>query len=179
MIALSLGLVTGIGYLVFEFNPCRGLPYPTVGGRSLAEHNHATLQIYVDNNRILVPYGVGEGDGPCPQPLHNHSDNPDVIHVESPTLPNYTLVQYFNVWAHTPGLGAPSPVIFNQTQLFSFRVGNGNELRVYVNGQRSLDLQNLIIEQHMTIVIVYGNSVTTTWTTYQGYSSAAWPYPNI
>ena len=179
MVVLALGLVTGIGYLVFEFNPCRGLPYATVSGSSLAGHNHAILQIYVNGPRVLVPYGVGEGDGPCPQPLHNHDDHPDAIHIESTMLTNYTLAEYFNVWAHTPDLGAPQPVVFNQTQILGFQVGNGNELRMYVNGQRSMDLQNLIILQHMTIVIAYGNSATTTWVDYQRLSAQAWPYQNI
>ncbi len=172
-------MIAGIGYLVFEFNPCRGLPYPTVSGLALAEHNHAILQIYVNDNRVLVPYGVGEGDGGCPQPLHNHADHPDVIHIESTTLTNYTLGEYFKVWAQTPGLGDPKPVVFNQTQILGYHVGSGNELRVYVNGQRSPDFQNLVIRQHMIIVIVYGNSATTSWITYQNISGQPWQYSNI
>ncbi len=176
---IAVGLVAGIGSLVYEFNPCRGFPYPSVRGSSLAEHNHAILQIYVNNNRILVPYGVGEGDGVCPQPLHNHADHPDVVHIESTTMTNYTLGQYFAIWAATPGLVSLEPVHFNQTQIFGFKVGNGNELRVYVNGQRSFDFQNLQILQHMIIVIAFGSSATTPWATYQGDSAAAWPYSNI
>ncbi len=174
-----MGLIAGIGYLVYQFNPCRGLPYPTVIGLSLAEHNHAILQIYVNDNKISVPYGVGEGDAGCPQPLHNHADHPDVIHIESPTLTSYTLGDYFKVWANTPGLGDPKPVVLNQTQILGFHVGSGYELRVYVNGQRSTDIQNLVLQQHMTVVIVYGNSAATSWLTYQSISGAPWPYTNI
>jgi hypothetical protein len=179
VIVLGVGLLAGFGSLIYLFNACRGLPYPTVGGTSLAEHNHAILEVYVKDNRVLVPYGVGEGDGGCPQPLHNHADHPEVIHIESPSLTNYTLGEYFNVWYLTPGLGDPKPVVFNQAQIFGYQVGSGNELRMFVNGQRSTDFQNLVIRQHMTIVIAYGNSTTTSWATYQNISGQPWPYSNI
>jgi hypothetical protein len=173
-----VGLVVTVGYLAVNFSPCRNLPYPPISG-TLVLHNHDILKIYVNDQEILVPYGVGEGDGACPQPLHNHADHPEVIHIEESTFQNVTLANYFNVWARTPNLVGPSPVVFNSTQILGYKAGNGYEVRMFVNGQQSTDYQTLVLSQHQTIVIAYGNTVTESWATYQGISGQPWPYSNI
>ncbi len=159
---------------------CAGFPFPPIGDQSLAEHYHALLLIYVNGAQLNVPPNVGEGDGgPCTQPLHVHVNEPDtnVIHIESPQLRSYTLGDFFKVWAATPSIGPPTPVVFNQNQIFGNSVGNGYELRMYVNGQRSNAYDSLVLQNHMTIMVVYGNSATE-WSHYQTLSGEPWPYPN-
>ncbi|MGA8855985.1 MAG: hypothetical protein WB643_02345, partial [Candidatus Bathyarchaeia archaeon] len=137
------------------------------------------LLIYINGQQLQLPPNIGEGDsGPCIQPLHVHTSSPDtgVIHIETPQERTYTIGDFFRVWAATPGIGGPTPAVFNQNQLFNYTVGNGYELRMYVNGEQSTVYDSLVLQGHMVIVIVYGASSTTNWTQYQGTSAEAWPY---
>ncbi len=179
IVVLAAALVGGVAYLIQVFNPCKNYPFAPVSGQSLVIHNHDILQIYVNGFRVTINNGIGGGDtGLCTQPVHNHGDHPDVIHIESPTFTNYTLGDYFKVWAGSHDVPGPSPVLLNRTQIFGNRVGNGNELRMYVNGQQSNAFDSLILTEHQVIVIVYGSSLTP-WSTYQNISSQSWPYSNI
>jgi len=161
-------------------NPaCANFPFAPINGQDLAEHYHAMLLIYVNGQKVSIPVNTGEGDsGPCTQPLHVHASDPniDVIHIESPQQRSYTLGDFFKVWAATPGIGGPSPVLFNQNQIFNYTTGSGFELRMYVNGQQSTDYDSLVIQSHMIIVIAYGNAATD-WAGYQNMSGQQWPYP--
>lgn len=189
LVVASILLVIVIGatgiYLPSIFqtsaNPaCASFPFPPTANQDLAEHYHAQLQINVNGQQVAIPNNVGEGDsGPCIQPLHVHATSPDtsVIHIESPQQRSYTLGDFFKVWAATPNIGGPTPVVFNQNQIFSYKVGNGYELRVYVNGQESSAYDSLVLQAHMIIVIAYGNSATN-WAQYQSLSAQPWPYTN-
>jgi hypothetical protein len=160
-------------------NPaCANFPFAPINGQDLAEHYHVMLLIYVKEEKVSIPVNTGEGDsGPCAQPLHVHASEPntDVIHVESPQERSYTLRDFFRVWAATSGVGGPSPVVFNQNQIFNYSAGNGFELRMYVNGQQSTAYNSLVIQSHMIIVIAYGNAATD-WARYQSVSGEQWPY---
>lgn len=179
VIVVGAGLIYLPGVIRPNANPaCAAFPFPSTQGQDLAEHYHAQLQIYVNGLRIPIPNNVGDGDsGPCTQPVHVHSGAPDtsVIHIESPVERTYTLGDFFKVWAATPNLGGPTPVVFNQNQLFNNTVGNGYQLRVYVNGQQSTSFDSLTLQEHMIIVVVYGNA-STNWSNYQNISAQAWPY---
>jgi len=180
VVVLAAALIGGIAYLLQAFNPCKNYPFPSVGGESLVIHNHDILEIFVNDHQVTINNGIGGGDsGLCIQPVHNHGDRPSVIHVESPTFRNYTLGDYFRVWAGSPNVPGPTPVVFNGTQIFSNRVGNGYELRMFVNGQQSNAYDTLLLGEHQTIVIVYGSSATTSWSTYQNISAQPWPFSNI
>jgi hypothetical protein len=169
------------GVFQAQANPaCASFPFQTTRNQDLAQHYHAQLQIFVNGQQVQLPANIGEGDsGPCTQPLHVHVTSPDtsVIHIESPNTRTYTLGDFFKVWAATPNIGGPTPVVFNQNQLFSYKVGNGNELRMFVNGQESSAYNSLQLQLHMVVVIVYGNS-STNWANYQNLSANQWPYPN-
>jgi hypothetical protein len=160
---------------------CASFPFPPIGNQDLAEHYHALILIYVNGQQINVPANVGEGDsGPCTQPLHVHADSSgtNVIHIETPQERTYSVGDFFKVWAATPNVGGPTPVVFNQNQLFNYTTSSGYELRMYVNGQQSTAFNSLVLESHMVIVIVYGNSGTD-WSYYQNQSAQPWPYANL
>lgn len=187
ILALILILVVvggGMIYLPSLFqtstNPaCANFPFPSTANQDLAEHYHALLLIHINGQQLQLPPNIGEGDsGPCIQPLHVHASSPDtgVIHIETPQERSYTIGDFFRVWAATPGIGGPTPAVFNQNQLFNYTVGNGYELRMYVNGEQSTVYDSLVLQGHMVIVIVYGAFSTTNWTQYQGTSAEAWPY---
>ena len=190
LIVASILIVIVIGaagiYLPSVFqtkaNPtCANFPFPTTAGQDLAEHYHAQLQIFVNGQQVQLPRNIGEADsGPCIQPLHVHANSPDtsVIHVESPEQRSFTLGDFFRVWAATPNIAGPTPVVFNQNQLFGYKVGNGYELRVYVSGQESSVYDSLVLQAHMVIILVYGNS-STNWAQYQSLSAQPWSYPQF
>ena len=139
------------------------------------------FSIYVNGQQVNLPTNIGEGDsGPCTQPLHVHATSPNtnVIHVESPQQRGFTLGDFFKVWAETPNIGGPTPVVFNKNQIFSNNVGNGYELRMYVNRQQSTAYNALVLQSHMVIVIAYGNSATDR-SNYQNLSAQPWPYPDL
>ncbi len=182
--ALLIVVVVGAGFIylpsLFQTsNPaCANFPFPTTANQDLAEHYHALLMIFVNGQQVQLPVNIGEGDsGSCIQPLHVHQTAPNVnvIHIESPQERTYTLADFVRVWAATPNLRGPTPVVFNQNQIFNYTVGSGYELRMYVNGQQSISYGSLTLQTHTIIVIVYGNS-TTDWAHYQNLSAEPWPY---
>ncbi len=179
VIVIGAGLIYLPGVFQTNANPaCAGFPFPTTANQDLAEHYHAQVQIFVNGQQVQLPANIGEGDsGPCIQPMHVHAHSPDtsVIHIESPQSRTFTLGDFFEVWAATPNIGGPTPVVFTQSQIFSYKVGNGNELRVYVNGQQSSVYDSLALQAHMVVVIVYGNS-STDWAHYQNLSAQPWQF---
>jgi len=160
---------------------CASFPFAPIGNQDLAEHYHVILSIYVNRQQVNLPVGIGEGDsGPCTQPLHVHASdqNTNLIRIESPTARSYTLGDFFKVWAATPSIDGPTPVVFNRNQIFSNVVGNSYELRMYLNGQQSTAFNSLVLQSHMVIVTVYGNSATD-WSYYQSLSGQQWPYSDL
>jgi hypothetical protein len=160
---------------------CASFPFEPIEGKALAVHYHVLVSIFVNGQEVKLPVGIGQGDsGPCTQPLHIHAEDPttSIIHVESPDARSFTLGDLFKVWAATPGVGGPSPVVFDQNQLFNNRVGSGYELHVFVNGQESSAYGSLVLQSHMVIVIAYG-ATGTDWSVYQNQSGQPWPYPDL
>jgi hypothetical protein len=182
VIVVGAGLIYLPGVFQTKANPaCANFPFPSTAGQDLAVHYHAQLQIFVNGQQVSLPANIGEGDsGLCIQPLHVHANSPDtsVIHIESPQQRSFTLGDFFRVWAATPNIGGPTPVVFNQNQLFGYKVGNGYELRVYASGQESSVYDSLVLQAHMVIVLVYGNS-STNWAQYQSLSAQPWSYPQF
>ena len=180
MTILVAALVGGVAYLIIVSNPCNGFPFPsTSSGTVLAEHFHSLLLIFVNDQQINLPTNIGEGDsGACTQPLHVHQTQPstNVIHIESPILQNYTLNDFLAVWKATPGMAGPKPAAITSQQLFNYTAGNGYEIRMSVNGQHSAVFGSLVLQSHMTIVIVYGKTSGTQWDVYQAKSAQPWQY---
>jgi hypothetical protein len=181
VIILIAALVGGVVYLIIASNPCNGFPFPSApSGTVLAEHYHSLLLIFVNDQQLNLPVNIGEGDsGACTQPLHVHQTAPstNVIHIESPTLQNYALNDFLAVWKATPGIEGPKPVVITSQQLFNYSAGNGFEVRMSVNGKPSAAFGSFVLQDHMTIVIVYGKTSGTQWDVYQAKSAQPWPYP--
>jgi len=126
-----------------------------------AYHIHAHLQIYVNGQQKLIPYGVGivppyqlerpnsssyfVGGGSKFYYLHTH-DETGVIHVESPTKQQYTLGDFFNVWGQT---------------LSSSQVGpDKGTVTVYVDGAKYTgDPTKITLTSHKEIQLDVGKVV--------------------
>ncbi|MFL5768086.1 MAG: hypothetical protein ACJ758_09630 [Actinomycetota bacterium] len=82
-----------------------GLPPQAVEGQGLHSDQH--LDIYVDGQPIQIPQGVGIPPGYKADPgttptdfisiLHTH-DTSGIVHVEAPSVTQYTLGEFFDVW---------------------------------------------------------------------------------
>ncbi len=123
------------------------LPTLTTEGTTLHIHQH--LDIYINGQKIPVPAGIGinEQEGFI-APIHTH-DNTGIIHVESPTIQNFTLGQFFNIW----------DVRFNQNCIGDYCNSDNSSLRIFSNGQEvKSNFTNLVLEPHQEIVLVYGTN---------------------
>ena len=123
-------------------------------------HIHAHLQIYVNGEQKLIPYGIGivppyqlvaSQDGPFVGGgnafywLHTH-DETGVIHVESPQQRTFTLGDFFDIWHQPLGPDRIGPLT--------------GQITAFVNGQPvSGDPRNIPLDAHSVIQLDLGGPV--------------------
>jgi hypothetical protein len=117
-----------------------GLPALSRAGTTLHIHQH--VDVFVNGKRVIVPAGIGIGDG-FSSPLHTH-DASGVIHVESPTVRSFSLAEFFAVWG----------VRLTKTCLAD-GCGDG-KLLLFVNGRRAPDPNRVVLTQHLEIAVALG-----------------------
>ncbi|HVD87600.1 MAG TPA: hypothetical protein VNB91_01735, partial [Jatrophihabitantaceae bacterium] len=108
----------------------------------LTLHVHQHLDVFVNGKRVIVPAGIGIGDGFL-SPLHTHDDS-GVIHVESTTVRSYSLAEFFAVWG----------VRLTRTCLAD-ECGDG-KLHLFVNGRPAADPNRIVLSQHLEIAVAFG-----------------------
>ena len=113
---------------------------PARAGLTLHVHQH--LDVFVNGRRVVVPAGIGIGDGFL-SPLHTHDDS-GVIHVESTTVRSYSLAELFAVWG----------VRLTKTCLVD-ECADG-KLHLFVNGKRAADPNRIVLSQHLEIAVAFG-----------------------
>jgi len=113
---------------------------PARAGITLHVHQH--LDVFVNGKRVVVPAGIGIGDGFL-SPLHTH-DESGVIHVESTTVRSYSLAELFAVWG----------VRLTKTCLAD-ECGAG-KLHLFVNGNPAADPNRIVLSQHLEIAVAFG-----------------------
>jgi len=112
-----------------------------LGQEGQALHIHQHLDIYVGGRHVTIPANVGIGPDFIAA-LHTH-DTTGILHVESPTVADFTLGQFFAVWgvplsAKTIG-GVKGPV------------------KAWVNGKPlNSDPTRIILASHQEIVLASG-----------------------
>lgn len=119
-----------------------------LGPMGQAEHYHPELDVLVNGEPVDVPEGIGiDPQSGAMSALHTHSAD-GVIHVEaSRTGQPFTLGQLFTEWN----------VRLTSQQVGALKAGDGNALRVYVDGDRvSGDPAMIRLEPEQKIVVVYG-----------------------
>jgi len=113
---------------------------PSRSGTSLHTHQH--LDVFVDGKRVIVPAGIGIGDGFI-SPLHTH-DASGVMHVESTTVRSYSLAEFFAVW----GVRLTKACLADEC-------GKG-ELHFFVDGKPVADPNRVVLTQHQEITVAFG-----------------------
>lgn len=124
-----------------------GLPMLTAEGTAL--HIHAHLDVYVNGKKTAVPglVGIDETHQQI-SPLHTH-DTSGVVHIESPTVKDFTLGQFMKEWE----------VELSSTQLGPNHTDGTHTLTVYVNGKPTTgDPAALVLAAHAEIALVYGTA---------------------
>jgi hypothetical protein len=122
-----------------------GLQVLTAEGQ--VQHTHQHLDLYVDGAHVTVPAGIGiDATAGIISPIHTH-DATGIIHVESPTVGDFTLGEVFEVWG----------VTFDAHCLGGTCDGDGRVLSVYVNGQPVTgDPRAVVLQAHQEIVVAMG-----------------------
>jgi len=147
-------LIGTIGYGVYALTQSKGggnFPFPCLAEITTL-HVHPWLQIFINtgtgNVSVTIPTAVGilgpqitnglASGGSCFEPMHTH-DSSGIIHIEAASISDqYTLGAFFTIWQVTypNGVsvnGVTSPIIFNRTDIFGFKTGQGHTLSVLVD----------------------------------------------
>jgi hypothetical protein len=141
-------------------------PFAMLTNEGLFLHVHPYLVIEINGKNVTIQSGIGilypgqsgsyNGQplyfgvsGSEFQPVHTHDDT-GIIHIESPTNTNYTLGQFFQIWAATYAYvnfsGSERPIIFNSTDILGYKVTNSStSLTLLVDGKPSTQYGNLIL----------------------------------
>ena len=123
-----------------------GLPALTEEGQALHIHQH--LDVFVDGEQVAVPDDIGVGASFI-SPLHTHVQGDGVLHVESPTVENFSLGQFFGVW----GVRLDAKCIGGEC------AGDGKQLRAWVDGEPVAgDPTRIVLAEQQEIVIAYGTA---------------------
>ncbi len=109
-----------------------------VPNADLVIHWHPMLTITVDGKDEEIPANIGLG-GSCEHALHTH-DTTGTLHVESQTVRDYTLTDFFNVWGKT--IDRP-----------------GYTVSMTVDGKPSAELGNALLKDKEQIVLTYKSVV--------------------
>lgn len=122
-----------------------GLPALSEEGNALHIHQH--LDIFIHGKEISVPAEIGINQlAGFISPIHTH-DTSNIIHVESPTVQDFNLGQFFDIWG----------LQFTQNKIGGYQTDNQNTLQVFVDGKVFTgDPRTIVLQSHQEIVIVYG-----------------------
>ena len=117
-----------------------------LSGPSIRVHIHMHVSIYINNERVLIPGGVGIHVGrgrTCYYWLHTH-DSSGVLHVEAPSQHTFVLGDFLTIWKqHFHQQGYPAQLDVTGWQ-------------VYVNGKpASSDFFHLSLSERMLVTLAY------------------------
>jgi hypothetical protein len=115
---------------------------------TLAMHNHVNVQIFVHGDPVTIPVNVGinQATGDVAS-IHTHSSD-GVVHIESSTVADFTLGQFFDVWG----------VRFSQSCLGGYCNDANAKLRVYQDGQEvTVPFRDVPFDDHSVIAVTYGS----------------------
>ena len=122
-----------------------GLPALSVEGSALHIHQH--LDVRINGSPVAIPAGIGiDESAGFISPIHTH-DTSGIIHVESDTVRDFTLGEFFDIWG----------VRFTKDSIGGYTASATSTLAVYANGSLVTgDPRNLVLTEHQEIVIEYG-----------------------
>lgn len=109
-----------------------------------AYHIHPHLQIIVDGRQEAIPANIGMPFFGCERVVHTH-DTTGEIHVEPNYAQDFTLGDFFGIWAQP----------LSKNQILDYKTDATHEIVMTVNGSPSAEFENLILKNDQKIVIEY------------------------
>src|ERR1700730_6217083 len=140
-------------------------PYATLGSESLVFHIHPWVRIIINGQNVSIPGAIGivnplpEGNSKWGEvyggsssssfePVHTH-DASGILHIESPTNTNYTLGQFFQIWAASYSYavvnGTHRPIVFTPTEILGFNNTSTEKVTLLVDGVQSSQYASLVL----------------------------------
>jgi len=151
VVVLILVAAAGFGIYRYLFSGAEGEPVvfdPTsscvthAGG---GMHVHPKLRIDINGERQKISSNIGISSG-CMRPLHTH-DSTGKLHIEFPSEHDFTLGDFFEVWGKQ----------FSGSQIFDYAVDETYAISMTVNGEESLEYENITLHDADSIEIKYGS----------------------
>ncbi len=126
----------------------RAIDLPALAREGSALHIHQHIDLIINGSAIQIPAGIGISTARgFISPLHTH-DTSGTIHVESDTIRDFTLGQFFDVW------GVP----LTAECLGTYCADATHTFQVYVNGTLVPgNPRDLKLESHQEIMFIYGD----------------------
>ena len=97
-------------------------------GEQISQHNHVTLQVFIDGNQNNVESEIGiqtdvcNGNEDYMHNIHTHDDS-GRLHIELNEAGDVPLGVFFDIWG----------LHFNETGIFDYRVNSTHEMAMYVH----------------------------------------------
>ena len=113
----------------------------------LARHDHATLQIFINGEKEMIPTNVGIMTDICNQEgeemhaVHTH-DSSGRLHIESNEDIDIPIGVFFDIWGHH----------FDETGIFEYRVNSTHELVMTVGGQQINEYDDYLLVNTSDII---------------------------
>lgn len=127
-------------------------------GMSVVFHVHAHLAIINNGQWLALPENIGRPSS-CDYELHTH-DRTGIIHIEAPSVKNYTLGQFFDIW----GEPLSSTNVAGLTGNVVAYISDNGEARRYMG-----DLRAISLISHRDITLQIGTPAVSTLATYSWY----------
>lgn len=110
------------------------------------QHTHTNLQVFV--NGVIQPIPANIGISGSIASLHTHEQDASLIHVESQTVRDFTLGEFFDVWG----------VRLTPSCVGAYCNDDEARLRVFVNGvEITGSPRDMVLEDLDVIVVTYGS----------------------
>ncbi|MGH7660764.1 MAG: hypothetical protein ACRENA_07595 [Vulcanimicrobiaceae bacterium] len=125
--------------------PVSGIRCDSMEGRTMHIHQH--LAIFDHGKPVPIPDDVGRPlFGGCFYWLHTHTSD-GIIHVESPVFRDFTLGNFFAIWAEP----------LSPAQVSSAKLRPGEKLTIWIDGHRyDGDPRSIPLTNHEDITIDVG-----------------------
>ena len=162
-VTLSFGGVVGTNYWPHGTGPNGGNGNTLDGitcspGMSVIFHVHAHLAIINNGQWLALPKDIGVLTQ-CDYEMHTH-DQTGIIHIEAPSIKQYTLGQFFDIWgqplSNTNVAGLTGDVVAY--------INDNGDVRRYMG-----DLRNIVLSSHRAITLQIGTPALTSLATYSWY----------
>lgn len=162
--AAVLVVVALVGYAAFRLGnsqsppssastvPCDQLEHTQV-------HYHAALQILNQSSPVSIPTGIGRHTT-CYYWLHMHTNEPGIIHVESPSDRAFTLGDFFAVWDEWSRSDGGPAELLDSTHVSTLVLAGAQKLVVYLDAGGGSgpqlfagDPRSVVLRNHQVITL--------------------------